>query len=84
MVNSIKRDRSPKHKGDNTLETLGTLSDGIIVPINSIDFDFCAECGVKITPDNDSGWERFINGHTTQKVCIDCDNKPIAINKKNE
>jgi len=56
---------------------LGTTTDWqIIEPIQSIDFDFCLECGCKITNENDSGWEKFReNGRTTQKVCKKCDGK---------
>lgn len=33
----------------------------------------CAHCGVAITDANDSGWEAFVTGTYTQRVCKDCD-----------
>lgn len=58
---------------------LGTTTKwGITESIQSIDFDFCISCGEKITPENDSGWEQFLDdGRTTQKVCIKCDSIKI-------
>lgn len=44
--------------------------------IRSNGIEECVECGVQITEANDSGWERFLgDGTTTQKVCVECDNK---------
>ncbi len=33
----------------------------------------CIDCGIPITPDNDSGWEVFVTGNTTQPICAWCD-----------
>ncbi len=36
----------------------------------------CADCGIPITPANDSGWEAIVgDGHTTQPLCAWCDAK---------
>ncbi len=33
----------------------------------------CVDCGIPITPANDSGWEVFVTGTTTQPICAWCD-----------
>lgn len=36
----------------------------------------CADCGIPITPANDSGWEAVVgDGSTTQPLCAWCDAK---------
>ena len=32
----------------------------------------CAWCGVRITAQNDSGWEVFVTGNMTQRCCKTC------------
>lgn len=59
---------------------LGTITDWqLIEPIQSNEFDFCIECGCKITDENNSGWETFCkDGRTTQKICRECDGKNVS------
>ena len=55
------------------------------LPINSNEEEFCLECGVTITKENDSGWERFRpDGITTQKICKTCDAKPLSVEKSED
>jgi len=68
-------------------ETLGTSTSwGITEPIQSNDFPTCLKCGVKITKENDSGWEAFTkDGRTTQPVCQACwdnEDKDIGLKQK--
>jgi len=37
--------------------------------------DTCAHCGKAVVPDNDSGWEVFVEGGT-QPLCSDCNDSP--------
>jgi hypothetical protein len=56
------------------MEELGTNSFGEEMPICSNDEEFCGQCGVVITEENDSGWEHFVgDGCKTQKTCKECD-----------
>lgn len=42
-------------------------------PIESNWVPLCIHCDALITPENDSGWEKFTQGGTeTQSVCNDC------------
>ena len=38
----------------------------------------CLRCGVLIDKTTDSGWEAFVDGITTQPICIWCDEKDAA------
>jgi len=52
------------------------------LPISSSEESFCLCCGVAITKDNDSGWERFrADGVTTQKICKSCDSEKQSTKK---
>ena len=42
----------------------------------------CLECGIPITDENDSGWERFTEDGTTQPVCKSRDAKPVSHEKE--
>jgi hypothetical protein len=44
--------------------------------ITSNDRMECLYCGCAITPENDSGWEAFVDGLTTQRICRDCETGP--------
>ena len=68
------------------MKTLGTpTSWGIIEPITSNSIPVCIRCGVKITKENDSGWNVFTeDGRTTQPVCKTCDEKDDGSGKKIE
>jgi hypothetical protein len=41
-------------------------------PIESNGNKWCARCKMKITPENDSGWEVFVEGGKTQPICVFC------------
>ena len=46
--------------------------------IRSNNIKRCAICGIPITPDNDSGWEVFVEeGRKTQPICGWCEAQPI-------
>lgn len=44
----------------------------------------CAWCGCIIYSENDSGWEVFVTGNTTQPICIECDKEDIDACVKKE
>jgi hypothetical protein len=44
--------------------------------------NYCAKCEKIITKENDSGWEVFVNGHITQSVCKECNEKLDEIHEK--
>jgi len=51
-------------------------------PFKSSNKHHCLECGIPITFENDSGWERFTgDGSTSQPVCKSCDAKPVLFEK---
>jgi len=51
-------------------------------PFKPNNVQVCLCCGVPITDENDSGWERFTeDGVTTQPVCKSCDAKPVSFEK---
>lgn len=37
----------------------------------------CGRCGKRVIPDNDSGWECFVEGGTAP-LCSECDSKPFS------
>jgi len=59
------------------MKTLGTQTPwGIVEPITSNSIPTCLRCGVRITKENDSGWQVFTaDGRTTQPICKMCDVK---------
>jgi len=50
--------------------------------IQSNNIDKCLDCGCQITKYNDSGWEKFIDGVHTQKICKKCDETDTENNNK--
>ena len=51
---------------------IGPLRTPITEKVHSNRIPKCAECGVAIVAENDSGWEVFVNGTTTQPQCQTC------------
>lgn len=41
--------------------------------IRSNNINKCVDCGCYITPENDSGWECFVNAGYTQSICKKCE-----------
>jgi hypothetical protein len=53
-----------------TFDAVNEVGEGISSSMEN----FCLDCGVEITPENDSGWEVFkADGLTTQSVCKACE-----------
>ena len=56
---------------------------GNVVPICSSGVRVCITCGVPLTDENDSGWEKFLpGGQLTQGVCKTCDEKDACVGSK--
>lgn len=51
---------------------IGPLSTKLEEQIRSNRIQECARCHRPIAPDNDSGWEVFIDDGLTQPICISC------------
>lgn len=53
------------------------------VSIHTNEEPTCAHCGVRITRDNDSGWEAFTGKAPgeTQPVCEACNEPPLTLTK---
>ena len=63
------------------MDNLGTIQEsGLTEPISSNGLPICARCDKEVTPENDSGWEVFISGGTTQPTCVECNNKELQQN----
>ena len=55
-------------------EKIGILELPIKIEITSNNKQYCIECGCKITPKNNSGWERFTDvSGKTQLICKKCE-----------
>ena len=55
---------------------------GIIESISSNNFQYCVDCNIEITKENDSGWEGFTKDGKTQPICKICDSKRFNIKLK--
>ena len=77
-MSDIQKDERMKHIG--YIDRFGTEQ-----PFKSNNTQVCLECGIPITDENDSGWERFTeDGATTQPVCKSCDAKPVSFEKEGD